>query len=57
MRGAGKLRYKHRCLAVPCSHARGRCRGRDICSLVPLLLVSLGVVFSFVSKVMSAQAA
>lgn len=46
MREAGKLRYKHRCLAVPCSHARERCRGRGICSLVPLLLVSLGVVFS-----------
>ena len=57
MRGAGKKHCKRRCLAVPCSHARERCRGGDIRSLVPLLLVSLEVVFSFVLKVMNAQAA
>lgn len=52
---AHKHRCKRRCLAAPCSHARERCRGGDICSLAPLLLVILVVVFSFVSKVISAQ--
>ena len=46
MREAGKLRCKRRCPSAPCSHARGRCQGRGICSLVPLLLVILVVVFS-----------
>ena len=54
MRGACKLRCKRKCLAVPCSRARWRCLKRDSNKTFRLLRVSLGVVFSFVSKMMSA---
>lgn len=55
MREAGKTSCKRRYLAAPCSHVRERCRGRDSNTTFRLLLVILVVVYSYVSKVMSAE--